>query len=246
MILAAFCSSPNAATLVGHWKFDEGSGTVTNDASGNGNNGTLVNGAAWAVGKQGNALSFDGINSYVRIPDSPILRIPGPFTIMLWLKPSSLDQGFRSFVNKYNNYLFQTANQSPNTGRLRVTFSGHALESPDYTLTLGEWQHIAAVWDGIYLKLYKNGTQVADSWEGPATPTAQASYLYIGCENGSSQYFNGLIDEVKIYNGALTAAEIVSECGGGGDANGDGKVNVGDAVYLINYVFKGGLPPVCK
>lgn len=204
--------SPNA-TLVAYWKFDEGSGTVANDSSSYGNNGTLMNGPTWVDGISGKALSFDGVDDSVKVPDSDSLDIQGPLTIMAWLYPRRVPLWFESFVNKYLNYMFQTTESG--TG-LRLTFVDHAIDSPDNILKVNEWQHVAGVWDGNYFRLYVNGIEIANQYEGPATPPASSYPLFIGCEGYHSQdcfwqYFDGLIDEVKVYNRALSAEMVKAE-----------------------------------
>jgi len=146
--------------LVGYWKFDEGSGDIANDSSGYGNHGALINGPVWVPGVQGTALDLDGAEDYVEVPDHSSLDIAGPFTIMCWIYPRYLPTDWVSFVNKYSNYIFQTAESGPR--RLRITFKDHDLESPDSVLEENEWQHVAAVCDGEYFRLYKNGTEVAN------------------------------------------------------------------------------------
>ena len=76
--------------LVGWWKFDEGSGTVAYDSSGNGNNGNLTNGPTWTTGKIGGALSFDGENDYVDVPSIQSVN-GGGVTFAVWIKPTHFD-----------------------------------------------------------------------------------------------------------------------------------------------------------
>src|SRR5450759_5412343 len=78
--------SPFTHGLVGYWKFDEGTGTNATDSSGMGNNGTLTNGPTWTTGKVGGALSFDGTDDYVNVPDNPSLDMSGNLTIEFWHK----------------------------------------------------------------------------------------------------------------------------------------------------------------
>jgi len=76
-------------SLVGLWHFDEGSGTTATDSSESGNTGTLINGPVWTTGKVGGALSFDGTDDYVSVPDSDSLDITNQLTIDLWVKPQN-------------------------------------------------------------------------------------------------------------------------------------------------------------
>ncbi|UCD94331.1 MAG: hypothetical protein JSU69_11305, partial [Candidatus Zixiibacteriota bacterium] len=97
--------------------------------------------------------------------------------------------------------------------RLRIIVAGvDVLESADNLLTLNEWQHVAGLWDGDSLKLFRNGIQVASSsYTGPGIPEPSDKPLRIGTETPTWQNFDGLIDEVKIYRGALSTAEIMDE-----------------------------------
>lgn len=236
-------------TLVGYWKFDEGSGTIANDSSIYGNHGTLLNGSGWADGITGTALNLDGTDDQVMVPDASSLDIAGSFTISAWIYPRDLPSSYRSFVNKYFNYVLQT--DGSGLKRLRCVFSGsdgymHGVESEDNTLESNRWQHVVGVWDGNAVKVYKNGVEVGSNPQSGIVPNVSNEPLYIGSEQGSYQFFNGLIDEVKIYNRALAASEIEAEFETGlkrGDANGDGNISVGDAVYIVSYIFRGGPAP---
>ena len=219
VISLLFCALSASAqdrdtALVGYWKFDESEGTTAYDSSGCGNDGTLMNGPAWALGISGNALDSDGTDDYVEVADSPSLDVAGPFTTMCWVYPRHLPRGFTSFINKWMNYILQTGEFGPR--RLRLIFrdsegQSYCLESPDNILTLDEWQHIAGLWDGDSLKLFRNGREVASAYVGPAVPDPTSTLLCISAENGTWQFFNGKIDEVKVYSRALSAEEISRE-----------------------------------
>ncbi|MEX0786480.1 MAG: flexitail domain-containing putative surface protein [Dehalococcoidia bacterium] len=207
-------------SLVGHWKFNEGAGSTAADSSGNGNDGTLVNGPTWVSGVAGYALEFDGFDDFVQVPDAASLDIAGPFTLMAWVNPDSDVGCYESFINKYLNYALQTCYLN----RLRMISSGVGdIESPDNTLVPNVWQHVAGTWDGTSMRLYRNGVEVASTNVGTATPAVSDNALMIGMEDlfGGWEFFGGSIDEVKIFDGALDAAEIAS-AGISHDTDGDG------------------------
>jgi len=199
-------------SLVSSWKFDEGSGLTAADSSGKNNDGTLFNGATWTTGITGKAITFDGVNDYVEVADSPSLDLSGPYTVMCWIYPRSLSSWYTSFINKYFNYVLQTVSV---TG-LRLAFDiagggAHAADSPVGTLALNQWQHVTGVWDGNTIRVYKNGVEVASSYQGNIIPQVQNNALHIGTNQAIDQFFDGLIDEVKIYNCVIPETEIKRE-----------------------------------
>ena len=84
----AVCQPGAEPESAGHWKLDEGSGTTAYDSSGNGNHGTLTNGPSWTSGKIGGAVSFDGADDYVQVPDSNTLDLANALTLAMWIKPA--------------------------------------------------------------------------------------------------------------------------------------------------------------
>jgi len=109
--------------LVAAYSFDEGSGTSINDLSGNGNNGTLINGPTWAAGEYGSALSFDGTNDYVSIPDATSLQFgSGPFTVSAWVSMGQVNGNnlFGKFGTSDNGWMVDV---SP-SGRLEISSQG--------------------------------------------------------------------------------------------------------------------------
>ena len=201
---------PADPQLAGYWRLNEGSGTSAADSSGNGNHGVLEGGPVWVSGVSGTALQLDGVNDYVRINDSASLDIAGPFTLIAWVNPDSAVGCYESFVNKYLNYALQTCA----TNRLRMISGGVGeIESPDFTLVPGVWQHVAGTWDGGNMRLYHDGELVASANLGSHTPVVSDNPLTIGMEIlfGGWEFFGGKVDEVKVYNGALSPAQIAAD-----------------------------------
>lgn len=250
--------TPSYPDLIGYWKFEEEDGNIAYDSSLYDNHGALFGDPTRMEGLPllGKALDLDGTDDYVKIPNAPELEICAPFTIMAWIYPESLPAGtadseIASFVNKWMNYILQTGKQSGKPGRLRIVVQNsegawHPLES-DSCLVLNNWQHIVGLWDGDSLKLYKNGVHLVSQYIGPFIPGPYLEQaLYIGTEKATWQFFDGLMDEIKIYNRAFSLEDIIEEFESGfirGDANFDGTINVSDAVYIINYIFAGGPSP---
>ncbi|MEK7309789.1 MAG: LamG-like jellyroll fold domain-containing protein [Planctomycetota bacterium] len=195
---------------VAHWKFDEGTGVIANDVSGNNNHGTLY-GATWS----GGALSFDGVDDYVGVIQSSSLLITGAVTVQSWIKLSANTPGEGDIVSSHsgnesgqtygieldvgdnNKVLFYPADGS-------ISFNGVTSLSP---INLNQWYFLAAVNDPSGLrKIYINGTEVVSA-TGVNFKSSSTGFN-IGKNLGGGQYFNGLIDDVKIYNYARTAGEI--------------------------------------
>jgi len=195
--------------LVAYWSFDEGSGNIAYDASGNGNHGTLTNGPKWTQGKIGGALSFDGVDDYVEVPHSSSLMPISSISISFWMK--KLKDPLRGWVglfykrgsenSGYNGYsvLLQT------DGSIRWEFPGVANAVVDSSvLANNTWYYIVAVYDGSSMKIFINGSlNNSRAVSGNIIPTV--ANLIIGTRDA---YFNGLIDEVRIYNRALSPEEI--------------------------------------
>ncbi len=215
---------PTTALPVAHWKFDEGSGTSASDSSGNGNTGVLTNGVQWGAGKLSNAVSFDGVDDYVRVNDSgtnSALDLRGDFTISAWVQftqlspvgtsryPRILQKSART--NDAGSY-YLAANMA-NQVSLRIKFQGtvYTLEG-SRALTAGQWYHLAAVKGGTVVRLYVDGIQDGPDFTVPAgAPDANNDPLYIGeAPLNSDGATNGKIDDVRLYSRALSGSEIIS------------------------------------
>jgi hypothetical protein len=184
-----------------------------NDIAGNNNNGVLMNGAGFAVGKVGQSFVLDG--GYVEVIDSPTLEVTTQLTIESWIKPSDTNQ-FRQIVSKFGatgNYAYQIG-LAPN-GALRTDLSqtgGPAYEqltSPANVIMANAWNHVAVTFNAGVTTLYVNGNSVVS-----ATLPINSIFgsgntnVNIGRDPAGLQYFSGIIDEASIYNRALSAIEI--------------------------------------
>jgi hypothetical protein len=200
--------------LVGEWKLNESSGNAA-DTSGNGNTGTVY-GATWTTGKYGNALSFDG-NDYVSVADSNSLDFgANDFTIAFWVKPNALGSD-HEFISKFYNtgtwgdgiilehaaggvgLRFVTRPNTADTIGTQVSYAN--------SISVGYWSHVVALRTGSTLKLYINGLEKA-STTGSADNVNTNVNMEIGRLGSIGRYFNGTIDEVRIYNRSLSADEI--------------------------------------
>lgn len=174
------------------------------------NNGTITN-ITFADGRVGQAFSFDGGNGCVSIPDSPLLDSLGSnITIEAWIKVNVFSQGWQAIVTKGDNsWRLQRNGWNSTIAFDTDDLSNFSLPSSK-TLDDGQWHHVAAVYDGAFKYLYIDGALDASA---PATGSIhQNSYPICIGENAemTGRNFNGLIDEVSIYNRGLSAVEIAA------------------------------------
>ncbi len=187
---------------VSSWAFNDGAGQTLEDSSGS-RNGTIV-GATWTVGKYGQALDFAGD----AVVDLGNLDLTGSFTVMAWMKTRSLATGdCRSLVMKVRDYGFEICD-----GRLYAgvgngtTFTAY-VSTPLTAVDLDVWKHVALTYDGTTLRFYVNGTLVTSA---PGAHVSTNAPLLFG-RWSSEEFWDGLIDEVRIYERALGAVEIQTD-----------------------------------
>ncbi|MFH1227842.1 MAG: DUF2341 domain-containing protein [Planctomycetota bacterium] len=206
------------ASIVGFWPFNEGAGATTYDRSGNAGHGTLYNSPTWtAGGRFGNALSFDGTNDYLTTVSNTGISGTSPRTTEFWAKmnanPSSgLGFSLVYFGTTASNLLYAATVTRPGGGlsaNKTLFFGGYSNDLLGVaTLELSTWYHFAITYDGTTLKMYVNG--VLDNSVAKTLNTANNVTVMGYPPAGDWSYYNGLIDETRIYNRVLTAAEIAS------------------------------------
>ena len=207
---SALRKAPNNLGLVGYWSFEDATGTIATDFSGNGNTGTLTNMEAidWVDGKIGKALDFDGSDERVSISLSSThtFTTSDSFTFAGWINPDTVTGD--NYLIQFNGpdliHLYRTGTSA----RFRIRADEANLTTvTGGTLTIGSWYHLVGVRDVSVDKiiLYVNGTQVASTTDAVTGTITTASY-FLG--NYQSTYTDGQIDEVRIYNRALSATEV--------------------------------------
>ena len=194
--------------LVAAYAFDEGSGSLVTDLSGNGNTGTLLN-ATWTnSGKYGGALSFNGTNAMVTVPSSASLRLTTGMTLEAWVRPTTVSATWRDVIYKGNdNYFLEGSSSSGGVPAGGGTF-GEAFGAS--ALPVNTWSHLAATYDRSIVRLYVNGAQVS-GLSRPGTIATSTNPLEIGGDSFYGQYWTGQIDDVRVFNVARSATEIQSD-----------------------------------
>lgn len=215
---AATISKPaNNFGLVGYWSFDEGAGTIAHDFSGHGNHGTLVNSPTWVDGKKSKSLRFNGSSSYVKVEHSSSLEMTTNVTVSAWIKRSSatyyghvvlMPVSDSSWNQPYIAYGLQY-HDTTNTIKFVLGYDDNNLTTNDAVTPDNDvWFHAVGTYDGHYRKLYINGVEVSSVAE-TRTLISTSARLNIGMENTQTTYpFNGILDDVRIYNRALSASDV--------------------------------------
>ena len=195
------------------WLFDDGSGDTVKDSSGHGNDGKLANGVAWNKdGKFGGALSFDGVDDWVEVPDSPDLT-PPHITIMAWFKPDNVT-GSYAVIEKYDwaaskgTYGIRQVNANVQCYFVWGQDGDVDLEAAS-VLKPQQWTHIAVTYDGKNGTMYVAG-EVKATMNGTEDLIDSDVSLAIGTRGDThdTHWFAGLIDEVAIFDEALTETDI--------------------------------------
>jgi hypothetical protein len=203
--------------LVAAYNFDEGTGTTLTDRTGTGRTGT-ISGATWtALGKYGSALSFDGVNDWVTVADANALDLTTGITLEAWVFPTALGTSWRNVIIKerpggevYNLYA-NVDTSVPGVYVARASAPSVPLDARGTAqLPLNAWSHLAATYDGATLRLYVNGAQVGTRAVAGAL-VVSTGVLRMGGNSLWGEYFAGRLDDVRIYNRALTAAEVQTD-----------------------------------
>jgi hypothetical protein len=215
---------PPPSGLVSWWA---GEGNA-NDNMGT-NNGSLVNGTGFQPGLVGQAFDVNGINQYIKIPQSASLNISNQITIDFWMNSdpgNAIGSAFEGLVT--SDFYGVEIDSSGHVG-INLFISTNAggsyagssdLNGAGLTFPAGEWHYVAATYDGTNMQMYLDGQPSGNPrpWSGTISPMLPNSFVAIGSEDGrttcpncqGTRYYKGLIDEVDIFNRALSSNEIVS------------------------------------
>ena len=195
--------------MISHWNFDEGSGITAYDYIGD-NHGTIY-GAVWTNGQIIGALSFDGADDYVDLSDIGFSLMGSGISssTAFWFKINTLSPGenkviFEQEKNTSDRYVFWF-NDSTNT----VNFYLDGAQATPFSINADTWYHVVGVVNGSDERFFVNGSEVGSAFS--YIPRDTTGYLEVGRypNNGNGgAYFDGLIDDVRIYNRALNEYEI--------------------------------------
>ncbi|MFZ0034843.1 MAG: LamG domain-containing protein [Sedimentisphaerales bacterium] len=211
---AVYGFNPNKDTsLVGWWKLDDGQGTTAVDSSGMGNNGTLVSGPTWVDGRLKGALEFNGTNSYVDCGNGASLNLTSQVTVAAWVYCATPMVAQQVWVWKGNNAYGLKETWTAGGASFCIFNAGawyEAAASPGLTDSDARtWIHWAGTYDGAAAKVYRNGA-LAGSVSYAGSIASTTVNLNFGQGSGSQQFFSGRLDDVRVYNRALTLDEITA------------------------------------
>jgi len=198
--------------LIGWWPFEEGQGSLALDASGHGNHATLVGDPQWAPGYDGLALDFDGHGDYLdtgKVPSQLGVAGDAPRTVALWVYTRSFNGGglyeMGGHVSAGDGFCLKT---DTSNNQWRLVYGTHELV---FTAdSLDQWVHITHVNNSYHATVYVNGKQVMSTWRIIHTPDEVA--FRIGVCKGA--VFDGLIDDVRLYDRVIEPEQIVRAMGG--------------------------------
>lgn len=178
------------------------------------NSGTLQNGATFAPGMVGQAFHFDGVDDYATIPSSPDLNPTSAITLEAWIKPNSVGDAQRGIVGTWDDI-----SGNKRTYMLWITEFLISHSGGDYPrvpapnpLQVNVWQHIAGTFDGTVMRLYLDGVLAGETVSSGPIATNDHPFFIGRTDSGSndSDFFKGEIDELSLYNRALSLEEIQS------------------------------------
>ena len=227
--------------LIGHWELNESEGATADDSSYDDNDGTLTNfpvdNSQWIDGVADNALKFDGEDDVINIGDPDDYDTNSNFTWSAWMRTLETDESDKKVISDggvimahcpdndtdYVRCLHVVNSTGDDDGKLLFNLGTTAILSSERRVDDGLW-HLVAVtvkFDGEndVVKLYIDGVEEEDTWQGQIAVTSTTNVLRIGYANDdyddcydeiTATYFDGKIDDVRIYNGALSEAQVRS------------------------------------
>jgi len=202
-------------TAAGIWLFDEGKGDIAKDSSGKGNDGTIM-GAQWTEGKFNKALQFDGVDDYVDCGSSKSLDVVDHLTLAAWVKHKPNNDGYIIMKNDVGDVMRQYGFLDYPSENKYIKFFCHTaaagrpqnLTSPQNTsVDDDKWHHVAITIDYPNLKFFIDGVDKV-THQLPDHMISVDTSVWIGKRKPNNFPLNGIIDEVAIFNVALSESDI--------------------------------------
>ncbi len=222
LLVSLVLTGTSQADLVGWWRLDEGSGNTAMDSSTGGNDGTFVGDPQWIAGKVGGALSFDG-GDHVAVPGMTDMK-PESLTLMTWVSFDSVAGGRQDYLSKDDDYAF-----SLHEGAADQKIHGIVTSAGDWSVVHGDtvvetdtWYHTAITYDSStqMLLLYLDGQVDGELSVPDGLEHRRGGPMTIGTFSGRDLI--GALDDVKVFDHAMTEAEIKGEMSGKGFPNAYG------------------------
>ena len=203
--------------LIANWSFFEGSGTKLTNLISPRNAGTIVS-ATWGTGRRGKALSFNGTSSYVDCGNNPSLYTTSIVSFSVWFYPTVGSQNCElggpwdtgvAADNAYTLYLGQNAANSKTAFTIEQSNNSLITINGSTNYKVGQWNHAVGIADGTVIKLYLNGITDATpvSYNGTLKTSGVANF-FLGKIGSGNYFFNGKMDDVRLWSRALTANEV--------------------------------------
>jgi len=210
--------------LVAYWPFNEGAGKTAADVTGNGHDGKFEGAPKWVDGKFGTALEFDGAGDHVVVADDDALDLTENITLMAWFSPNDVLTSRRLMVKNDSIFVIFDFGNKNSIDFLVKPNNTHA-ESTTTDWKVGEWYHFTGTFDGKTMKVYINGKLEGE--KANDVPIAPSDLeLWIGGDDYGrpTDWFPGKIDEVRLYDKALSEAQIQKTMNTPQDVQARGKL----------------------
>lgn len=201
--------------LVANWRLDSTSGTTAIDSDDLARNSSPITNAAWVTGVKGNALGFAGGTTRVDVAADPSLTLADSFSVSLWVKPGPAGAAQMLITHAPNtDGAYHLALNANNAIEFKEGAWWYGTYTTSATLPANQWAHVVAVYRRAgTIEVYVNGA--AQSWSNAGPPAPAAGITRLGVDSTGGRPFTGALDEVRIYNRALGAAEVNALYGGG-------------------------------
>lgn len=211
---------PISQWLMAAWNFNEAAGTSSADITGHNNTATINGPSPWTAGKNGGGVTLNGSSNYLSVPNSSSTNIAGTeLTVSLWLNPQQLASGDAVVLGKFWNtsawtdpyYQYGFELWGGNQPVFQIgTSTGLKTALMGSTIPYNQWTHVAVVYNGTQATFYVNGVAVSSPGL-TGSIVARGNAMNMGADQSIHQFFKGGLDDVRLYNKALTQADVQAD-----------------------------------